>query len=261
MSLTKEIMYPIGLFSIPHIIFLAVLIPAAVILAFNLAKKIGYSKNVVWICFIIGIISEIEKILFFIQEQTAATGYRLPAEHIPFNMCPLQIFFMLALLISIDTKKQSLLFSFMYPTMVAGSAFAMFFPAVVAAGYHGLLEIATYRYFIYHAMLVFLGFYLYKSKPIEYNIKSFGVATVGIFTLAIIMVWVNAFFGWDPVVNFFFMVRPPVENLPFLNLDNGWGIYALQVVGLGLLLIGSCYIKEIIRDLPGLIKSIGKKNK
>jgi len=148
----------------------------------------------------------------------------------------------------------------MYPTMVAGSAFAMFFPAVVAAGYHGLLEVATYRYFIYHAMLVFLGFYIYKSKPIEYSLKSFGYAAAGISTLAIIMIWVNAFFGWDPVVNFFFLVRPPVENLPFLNLDNGWGIYALQIMGLGFLLFSLCYIKEYIRDLPVLIKTLfGKK--
>jgi len=261
--MSNEVLYTFKIFSVPHILFLAILIPAAVILGIVLAKKVGYSNKVVWVCFFIGVISEIEKIVFFMQKhiimigETAINTYRLPAEHIPFNMCPMQIFLMLILVMSLDIKKHSFLISFMYPTLVAGSAFAMFFPAVIDKGYHGLLDVATYRYFIYHALLVFLGFYLKKSKPVEFTIKSFGYAVVGISSAAIIMVWINAFFGWDPGVNFFFLVYPPVQGLPFLNLDNGWGIYALQIMGLGLLLFSLCYIKELIRDLPGLFKKKG----
>jgi len=260
MPIPNEIQYPIGLMSVPHIIFLAVLIPSAIILAFVLSRKIGFSKNVVWVCFIIGILCEIEKILFFMQELPGG-GYRLPAEHIPFNLCPFQIFLMFILVISADIKKRSFLITFMYPTMVAGSAFAMFVPAVIIQGYHGLLELATYRYFIYHALLVFMGFYLYMSKPIQYSIKSLGTAIIGIFSAAIVMIWVNAFFGWDPTVNFFFLVRPPAENLPFLNLDRGWGFYFFQIMCLGGLFFTMCYIREIVRDLPGLVKTLTGKFK
>ena len=253
----REIQYPFSLFSVPHIAFLAILIPLAIVLAVILSKKFGFTKKVVWACVILSLLCEIEKIFFFMQEIPG--GYRLPAEHIPFNLCPIQGLLMLVLAFSQDIKKHKYLISFMYPTMVAGASFAMFVPAVIAQGYHGLTELATYRYFFYHAMLVFMGFYLYMSKPIEYSIKSVGIAITALTASAIIMIWVNAFFGWDPVVNFFFLVRPPADNIPFLNLNNGWGIYMLQIMCLGVILVSLCYIREIIKDLPALIKNAVSK--
>jgi len=257
----REIQYPFSLFSIPHIAFLAILIPAAIILAIVLSKKIGFSKNIIWICVILSIFCDMEKILFYMQEIPGG-GFRLPAEHIPFNLCPIQGILMFILAFSQDIKKHKYLICFMYPTMVAGASFAMFIPPVIIQGYHGLTEPATYRYFFYHAMLVFMGFYLYLSKPIQFSIKSIGIALTGLAAAAVVMIYVNAFFGWDPIVNFFFLVRPPADNLPFLNLNNGWGVYMLQIMCLGLILVSLCYIREVIKDLPVFIKTtIGKITK
>ena len=37
--------------------------------------------------------------------------------------------------------------------------------------------------------------------------------------------------------NFMFLVRPPLEGLPYLNLNRGWHVYFLRVVALGIVLL------------------------
>ena len=227
---------------------------AAAFLAFYLSKKIGYSRKLIWICAILGMLCEIEKILFFMQE--TAGGYRLPAEHIPINMCPLQLFLIFALVLYESPQKCKPLLCYMYPTMVGGGFIGMLIPSVIILGYHGLTEFSTYRYFFFHGMIIFLGLYLFMSKPIRYTIKSYGIAVVLICLAVICVIWVNAFFGWDPTVNFWFIVRPPAENLPVLNLNHGWAVYVLQLVWICLLLFTLCYLPVIIRDLPACLKKI-----
>ena len=255
--LAADISHPIGLFSVTHIIFMAVIWLGAVFFAVFFARKFGYSKKLVWICTFLGLFCEIEKILFFMQE--TAGGYRLPAEHIPINMCPFQIFFMLALALAENPQKCKTILCYMYPSMIGGGFIGMLIPSVIIQGYHGLTEFSTYRYFFFHGMIIFMGFYLFLSKPIRYTIKSYGTAIVFVFMTVLCSIWVNAFFGWDPTVNFWFIVRPPAENLPVLNLDHGWAIYVLQLIWICLLLFTLCYLPVIIRDMPGLIKKIKEK--
>ena len=246
--------YYIGFFSVPHLAFMLILWTLGAFLAFYLPKKIGYSKKLIWICAILGLLCEFEKIVFFMQETPG--GYRLPAEHIPINMCPLQVFFLFMLALAESPKKYSALISYMYPSMVGGGFIGMLIPSVIVLGYHGLLDLATYRYFFFHGMLIFLGLYLYRSRPIEYSIKNYVTSLAFVGMLVMLAIWINAFFGWDPTVNFWFIVRPPAENLPILNQNHGWVIYVIQLVWICLLLFTLCYLPVIIRYLSALIKRI-----
>ena len=257
--LLGEVSHPIALFSVPHIIFLAILWPTAAFLAFFLSKKFGYSKKLIWICAIIGLLCEIEKILFFIEG--TGSGYRLPAEHIPINMCPFQIFLLFALALSESPQKCKTILCYMYPSMIGGGFIGMLIPSVVVLGYHGLLEFATYRYFFFHAMLIFLGFYLYLSKPIEFNIKSFGYAVATMFTVMITVIWLNAFFGWAPAANFCFFVNPPSDGLPLLNMKNGWVGYMAAQALICIVLFSLFYLPVFKRECPGFIKSFFRKRK
>jgi hypothetical protein len=254
--LLKEVQYPMGLFSGFHIIFLVVFWGAAAFLAFFLSKKFGYSKKVVWICAILGMLCEVQKIYFFLED--TGSGYRFPAAHLPLNMCPFQILLMFVFIASENPKKQWVMLSFMYPTMVGGGFIGTLIPSA-AISYHGLLEFATYRYFFFHAMLIFLGLYFFLSKPVQFKIKSFGVAVVFIFTMVIFAVWLNAFFGWDPEVNFWFIVRPPVENIPILNFNNGWWGYMSQLLWICMSLFVLCYLPVFIKETPELVKKIKEK--
>ena len=105
-------------------------------------------------------------------------------------------------------------------------------------------------------MLIFLGLYLFLSKPIQFTIKSFGIASLGICLLVILGVWINAFFGWSPETNFCFFVRPPIEGLPILNMKNGWLAYVLSQGWIAVMLFFFCYLPVIIKETPGLIKSV-----
>ena len=252
--------YYFSMFSSTHMMFLAVLLPIAAALAIFLSKKIGFSKKLVWFCLVLGLLCELEKIFFFMAENPGG-GYRLPAEHIPLNLCPFQIFLIFALAISKDVKKNTFLLAYMYPTMVAGGFLGMLLPSVIDQGYHGLMDFATYRYFFFHAMVVFLGIYIYLSKPIQFTIKSFASYLAGLFLFVLVLIWINALLGWDPTVNFWFLVKPPRENLPIINIDNGWAIYMRNLFGVAVLLFALCYMREIVKGIPGLIKTIGGKLK
>ena len=163
------------------------------------------------------------------------------------------IFLIFVLASSDNPKRHRTMLAFMYPTMVGVGFMGMLIPSA-ANEFHGLLDIATYRYFIYHALLVFLGFYIYLAKPIRFGITDFGAAVAQASMVPIFAVWMNGFFGRDTRVNHMFVARPPMEGLPILNLNNGWPAYMLSLMWIGLAIFALCYIKAIVRDAPRLVR-------
>ncbi len=62
---------------------------------------------------------------------------------------------------------------------------------------------------------------------------------------AFLMLYVNgALSAYD--TNFFYLTRPPMENLPVLNLDKGWYVYLLRLVSLGVVLISLFHLPFIL---------------
>jgi len=252
--LLNEIRYPVTFLSTPHLIIIFIFLPVAIFLAFFLSKKYGFSKKIIWIVAIAGMLCEIERLIFFMEETEG--GFRLPPDFLPFNLCQFQVILMFILAFSEDIQKHKLLLSFMYPTLVGVAFMGSMIPA--AATYHGLLELSTYRYFFFHAMLMFFGLYLYLSRPIQYSLKNYFAGIFFTFSSMAFAVWLNAFFGWDPSVNHMFVVRPPIEGLPILNLNNGWLNYMFDMTWVGFTLITLCYLPVIIRETPKQIRQIIK---
>ena len=54
-------------------------------------------------------------------------------------------------------------------------------------------------------------------------------------------------------INFMYVVKPPQENLPILNLDHGWFVYILSYAGVAVTCITIIYIKPIIKAIKSLI--------
>lgn len=241
-----EVQYPVVFFSFPHITILLVLWSTAVFLAFFLSRKYKFSNKVIWVCMLLSLLCEIDKIFFFMTD--TGNGFRLPAEFLPFNLCSIQIFFISALALSHKPKKNKILISFMYPSLIGGGILGSVIPSFVF-NYHGFLDFATYRFFIYHAMLIFLGLYLYKSKPIKFTIKNFGYASVFIWMIFIFAIWINGFFGWEPETNFCLLVRPPAEGLPFINMDSGWSAYVSRFALIAFSIIFLCYLPVFIKEI------------
>ena len=62
---------------------------------------------------------------------------------------------------------------------------------------------------------------------------------------AFLMLYVNgALSAYD--TNFFYLTRPPMANLPVLNLDKGWYVYLLRLVSLGVVLISLFHLPFIL---------------
>jgi len=243
--MASSVRYPIALFSFQHLMFLAVLVPVAVAAAVFLARKLGFNKKVIWVCAIVGLLCELQRIFFFI-EGTPADGFRLPGSQLPFNACPFQVVLIVILALSQKPQEHRKLLSYMYPMMVCGGFLGTLL-AGEALSVHGLSDFATYRFFFYHMMVISLGLYLYLSKPFTYTVREYAMSLFLTFCSMIMGIWANAFFGWENRANHMFIVRPPADGLPILNLNRGWGVYVFNLSWIGFVLITLCYLPVIVR--------------
>lgn len=120
---------------------------------------------------------------------------------------------------------------FMAPTILVGGALALFIPTVGVE----FTKLQVYQYFIFHANIIAFAIYVLKERLVNYSWKSFfrNISYLGM--LALIATWINSLLSvTNPKVNFFYLCRPPMENLPILNLNNGWFVYFLTIAAIAL---------------------------
>lgn len=219
------------MFSINHFIWLAIVLVTIIgLLVLQKIKKIKYNTIITYM-FIVSIISELIKI-FSNLIQTSEGGTVLDPADLPFHLCSIQIFFIFALkfLVKTEEGKQKLL-GFMAPTMLVGGALALFIPTVGVE----FTKLQVYQYFIFHANIITFAIYVLKERLVNYTWKSFfrNISYLGM--LALIATWINSLLSvTNPKVNFFYLCRPPMENLPILNLNNGWFVYFLTIAAIAL---------------------------
>ena len=220
------------MFSVNHFIWLAIVLVTIIgLLVLQKTKKIK-NDTIITYMFIMSIISELIKI-FSNLIQTSEGGTVLDPADLPFHLCSIQIFFIFALkfLIKTEEGKQKLL-GFMAPTMLVGGALALFIPTVGVK----FTKLQVYQYFIFHANIITFAIYVLKERLVNYTWKSFfrNISYLGM--LALIATWINSLLSvTNPKVNFFYLCRPPMENLPILNLNNGWFAYFITLVLIALI--------------------------
>ena len=219
------------MFTLNHFIWLAIVLVTIIgLLILQKTKKIKYDTIITYM-FIMSIISELIKI-FSNLIQTEAGGTVLDPADLPFHLCSIQIFFIFALKFVIKTEesKQKLL-GFMAPTMLVGGAIALFIPTVGVR----FNKPQVYQYFLFHANIITFAIYVLKERLVNYTWKSFfrNISYLGM--VALIATWINSLLSvTNPKVNFFYLCRPPMDNLPILNLNNGWFAYFFTIVGIAL---------------------------
>ena len=78
-----------------------------------------------------------------------------------------------------------------------------------------------------------------------------------IFLMFVASIWLNSILSDTGsksdkyYTNFFYSMKPPLEGLPVLNLNNGWFAYFFTIIGIGLFAI-------TLVQLPFIIKSLKK---
>ncbi|MCQ2771732.1 MAG: YwaF family protein [Bacilli bacterium] len=246
------------MFGLKHIIVLVVSLALVVVgVIFGRKQKLS---NLYKILLVIGIISETIKVVYYIlsNEHSVATykydpatgnmievyfGGYLPKTDLPFHLCSIQIIFIFILNLSKNENLKRLLLSFMLPTCLIGGFMAMVIPTSSSLASWWL----TFQYFGYHACIMAFAIILMITKEIEFNIKDYLKAMAMLFATFFVAVYLNsAIADYVHNVNFMYVVNPPVDGLPFLNKDHGWGVYMVHYALLALFALTLCYIKPII---------------
>lgn len=231
------------MFTTEHFIWLAisVIIIAALLIV---TKKLKLNIDVVMnIMLITSIVSELTKIACNMLPSPHMEGGRyLDPGDLPFHLCSIQIFLMFGykFIAKTEKSKQTIL-AFQVPTMLLGATIALFVPTVGVE----FSNVQVYQYFIYHAFIIFFPIYVLREKLVTWELKRYAVNMALIGMIALVVLWINSALSVSACTceeclagqhgnfdraNFMYLTYPPMENLPLLNLDNGWYCYFITLV-------------------------------
>lgn len=112
----------------------------------------------------------------------------------------------------------------------------------------------AYQCFVYHGGLLWFSLYLILSGRAKLGLKAMGSNIGMLLLLAVAVLYVNGALSAYGT-NFMYLVRPPMEDLPYLNLEQGWYVYFLRLLLLGLGLVSLFHIPFILHQ-----KNTGSRN-
>ncbi len=95
--------------------------------------------------------------------------------------------------------------------------------------------------------MIWFALYLIRTHQVNLN-KKVWLQNIGtLFGLSIVMIWINgALQVYD--TNFFYVVRPPMEGLPILNLSRGWFVYYGILVFFGVMGLTLVHLPFMIKE-------------
>ena len=224
------------MFTPTHFIWLFICI-ALIVGLFLLVKYARLSeKAVITILFCVCVASELIK-TFANMEEGYQGGMHLDPGDLPFHLCSIQIFLVFALKFLVkNTQTQEKLLGFMSPSMLLGGVMALFIPTVGTS----FTKLQVYQYFIFHATIIFFALYIVAQKRVRWTLKCWARNLGYLGILAMIATWINSILsiGFEKA-NFMYLSRPPMENLPILNLNNGWYAYFFALASIAIILLSA----------------------
>ena len=236
------------MFTLEHIIWIILCIIFIIAMMIIAKYKNMDLKKAGLVMTTIALISEISKILSNMEESMEG-GMHLDPGALPFHLCSLMIFVVIYITFAKENKFKKLLINFTSVMGVLGSFCAIMIPTNGTS----FTSVLAYQCFVYHAGLLWFSLYLIVSKNATFTFKTMLQNMLMLLILVIFNIYVNSALSvYD--VNFMYLTRPPMENLPILNLDNGWYMYLLSLLLVGLLL-------TTIFQLPFVLVNINRIHK
>lgn len=199
-------------------------------------KQAGYIMSIICAA------SEISKIMTNMEKSSKGGSYLDPLA-LPLHLCSLLLFAVLFITFGKDGPVKQMIINF---TAVAGSLGSVCAILIPTNG-TDFLDIPAYQCFVYHAGLLWFAIYLIISRRADLGLKAFGKNIVLLLSLVLALLYANSFLSVYNT-NFMYLVRPPMKNLPYLNLDGGWYAYFLKLIALGLVIISLFHLPFIIAE-------------
>ncbi len=246
------------MFTLGHFIWLAICAVFIVGLMLVAKKfKFDYQKALITVL-VISFLSETCKIFSRIQnvynEDGELVAGVLEASALPLHLCSIVIFLLIYLFVTKSDAGREAVKSFVALVAILGSIMAMLIPISGV----GFKSIETYQAFLYHAGIMWFSIYLISTKQVDLGLKAYKRNLLTMAALVIVMIWLNSALQiYD--TNFFFIVKPPMENLPILNLNNGWHVYFLTLVVIALTLVSLFHLPFIIAEIKQKKKELSEK--
>lgn len=174
-------------------------------------------------------------------------GMHLDPLALPFHLCSLMLFGIFFITFGKDGHVKQTLIDFIAVLGTLGSICAILIPTN-GTDFASLL---SYQCFVYHGGLLWFSLYLILHRHAHLDWRAYLRNLAVMLCLVVAMLYVNSILSvYD--TNFMYLVRPPLENLPYLNLDKGWYVYFLHIIVLGLAAIS-------LFQLPFLLRNLKKK--
>ena len=231
-----------SLFGTKHLIIIAISMLLIVGLTV-LSKKLSFEKLCKTLLYV-GIVSEIIKIFYYINQNEATHGGVLPKTDLPFHLCSIQIIFILIINISQNEKLKRFILSFMYPSCLIGGIAAIL---IATDSSRNGLWIITAQYFLYHIAIVVFALNLAIRKEFKLKLSDYTNCLKFLLVIMFFAFYINSIvYDGSDKINFMYVVSPPQSGLPVLTEKYGWLVYISHYAFLVISCVTLCYIKPIV---------------
>ena len=264
------------MFSTGHFIWMGI---SATMVAAGLAlvyKKRPELDRMLRICLVIALGSEVVKILYEIQfvpvvvpsvsaagliyKATGAFAPYLELEHLPLELCSIQILLLLFANLMKDGVWRRRLLAFMYPTCVIGAGLAVVLSSIApefTTTQAFLTSPRAWQFFIYHSMLIVLGVYLGVNRETGIRFRHLGSTVFGLFLLDFVSFYTNSMFS-EPIyignrlqgvsyhLNYFASYDDPLGL--HMTMKEQWLAYLAIRFVLAAALVVLCYLPLYYRE-------------
>ena len=215
------------MFSSEHFIWIGLCALFIAALLFISLKKSFSLRLAGYIMCGICVVSEISKMMSDMTDGIDG-GMVLDPGSLPLHLCSLLLFAIFFITFAKDSPVKSAVMDFTAVAGIIGSLCAILIPTNGT----DFAKLGAYQCFVYHAGLFWFALYLLFAGHARLGRKAFLRNMLFLLALVLLNFYANSVLSAYGT-NFMYLVRPPMKNLPFLNLDHGWFIYFLHLVSLG----------------------------
>ena len=194
--------------------------------------------------------------------QTGEFAPYMEAEHLPLELCSLQIFFIFAARLMKEGKWRDRLLAFMYVTELLGALLGIVAASTMTYDeYPTLLSYFTLRnfqYFSFHSMLIVLGIYIGFGGELKIQKQHLLSTVLFLMSLDVVMFYLNSVFtqpvysgmdlqGVSYHINYFSSYLNP-SGIPFTDIRQ-WAMYLAGRFVFAVILIDLAFVPFGVRKL------------